>query len=96
MIFACSSTQKTFVNYNNTALEYSGRIDSTQGKGASFYWPGNSVKINFKGTSISALLQDEKGDNYYNVIVDNKPPFILRLNNQKKYYTLASNLPKKK
>ena len=61
---------------------------------ANLIWPGSSVKINFEGQSISALLKDETGDNYYNVIIDNDSLFILRPGTKKEYHILASNLSK--
>ena len=70
-IFSCSTEQELFVEYSNAQIEYSGRIDSSQVNGAELYWSGSSVKINFEGSSLSALMEDENGDNYYNVILDN-------------------------
>ena len=51
-----------------------------------------SVKINFQGDSIGALMRESRGDNYYNVIIDEDSFFILRPDTLKKYYTLASDL----
>ncbi len=71
LVFACSTRQELFVDYSNSQIVYSGRIDSSQVMGVELYWSGTSIKFNFEGESISALIEDEKGDNYHNVIIDN-------------------------
>lgn len=96
LVFACSTKQELFIDYSNSQIAYSGRIDSSQVKGVELYWSGTSIKFNFEGESISALIEDEKGDNYYNVIIDNDSLFILRPDTTKRYYQLASELPKGK
>lgn len=94
--FSCSPPQSLFVEYSNTQIEYSGRVDSSKTNGTELYWSGSSIKINFEGESISALMEDEKGDNYYNVIIDDDSLFILYLDSTKRYYQLASELSKGK
>jgi len=96
LVLACSTKQELIVNYTNPQIEYTGRIDSLQTKGVELYWSGTSIKFNFEGESILALFADEKGDNYYNVIIDNGSPFILPLKKTKRYYQLASGLSKGK
>lgn len=91
---ACSSKSHLFVDYSNSQITYSGRIDTSKVKAAELYWSGTSIQINFKGKSISTLFEDEKGDNYYNVIIDNDSLFIIRPDTTKRYYQLASDLPK--
>lgn len=94
LLLSCSTKQEIFVDYSNTQIEYSGRIDSSNMKGVELYWSGSSIKINFEGESLSALMVDETGDNYYNVIIDNDSLFILHLDTTKRYYPLASGLAK--
>ena len=93
-VMACSSKSHLFVDYSNPQIEYSGRIDTSQIKAAELFWSGTSIQINFKGKSIYALFEDENGQNYYNVIIDNNSPFILRPDTTKRYYKLASDLSK--
>lgn len=95
-VFACSGKQDLIVDYSNPQIVYSGRIDTSKVKAAEIYWSGTSIRINFEGESIYALFEDEKGDNYYNVIIDNDSLFILRPDRTKRYYQLASELPKGK
>ena len=77
-------------------LRYAGRIDSSKVNGAELYWSGSSIKINFEGEALSALMEDEKGDNYYNIIIDNNNLSILHMDTTKRYYQLASGLSKGK
>jgi len=96
LVLACSTKQVLFVDYSNGQIEYAGRIDSSKVKGAELHWSGTAIKLNFEGHDISALLEDEKGDNYYNVVIDQDSLFILRPDTTKRYYQLASDLPKGK
>ncbi|MBD1260813.1 SGNH/GDSL hydrolase family protein [Maribacter polysiphoniae] len=97
VIAACSSTEKVqVVEYSHSKIQYEGRIDTTKSGAAVLYWSGTSIKMNFEGESIAAIMQDEEGDNYFNVIVDNEEPFILRPDTIKKSYPLASGLSKGK
>jgi len=93
-VLACSNKQELIVDYSNPQITYSGRIDSSKVKGTELYWSGTSIQINFEGESIYGLFEDEKGDNYYNVIIDNDSLFILRTDSIKRYYQLASDLSK--
>lgn len=93
-IIACTSQNDLFVSFSNDEISYSGRIDTSRIEAAELYWPGTSIKINFEGESINAVLADERGDNYYNVILDDDSVFILRPTSTKSSYRLASNLSK--
>ena len=92
ILIGCKNDKEVFISYSNPEIEYWGRIDTSTGEGAELYWSGTSVKINFEGESILALLKDETGDNYYNVIIDNEKPVVLRPDTIKQYYQLASEL----
>ena len=96
LVSSCSTKQELFVKYSNPQIEYSGRIDSSKVEGAELYWSGSSIKINFTGMSLFALMEDEKGDNYYNIILDNDSLFILYLDTTKRFYQLAEGLSKGK
>ena len=92
ILISCSSKKAKFINYLNPKIKYSGRIDTTNLKSADLYWSGTSIKVNFEGKSIKALLKGEAGDNYYNVIVDDDSIHILKPDTTKTYYQLASGL----
>lgn len=62
---------------------------------AEIYWTGTSVKLNVKGTkTVKALLSDDKGNNYYYVIVDGDEANAvkIKIDREKKFYTLVTNL----
>ena len=96
LLLACSTKKALLVVYSNPQIAYSGRINQTANDGAKLYWSGTSITLNFEGESIDALMKDDKGDNYYNVILDHDSLFILRPDTLKHYYPLASKLPKGK
>ena len=92
LLIGCSAKNELIISASNSDISYSGRIDTSGAESAGLNWSGSSIKINFEGTSIAALLQDATGDNYYNVILDNDSLFILRPETTKQYHVLASNL----
>ena len=94
LLIGCSAKKELFVSVSNSNITYSGRIDTSNGELVGLNWPGSSIKINFEGESIAALLEDESGDNYYNVILDNDSLIILKPETTKQYHLLASNLSK--
>ena len=93
IFIACSFGDKNvFVAANNDNLEYMGRIGRTDST-AEIYWSGSSVSIEFSGTDVSALMKDEKGNNYFNIIIDGDSIVLMHPDSLKKLYPLASNLP---
>ena len=93
LVFAiCAWKRSPSIAADNARLRYMGRIG--HGSGASImYWSGSSVTMNFKGTSVKAVLKDEKGDNYYYVIVDSNNITKLKADSGKRDYELVSGLP---
>ena len=61
---------------------------------AVLYWSGTSIRINFEGVALSALMEDENGDNYYNVILDNDSLIIFRPDTTKRLHLLVDGLTK--
>lgn len=92
IVSSCKVDREIFVSYSDPGIMYEGRIDSSRIEAADLYWSGSSIKINFQGDSIAALMRESRGDNYYNVIIDEDEFFILRPDTIKQYYTLASGL----
>ncbi|RDV15255.1 hypothetical protein DXT99_11390 [Pontibacter diazotrophicus] len=88
-----TATTDNFVGFKDERLEYMGRVEMTKPEAAELYWSGTSVKVNFEGTGIKALLKDERGENYYNIIINGDSINLLRLDTSATYYTLASGLP---
>lgn len=65
----CSA--QVFVKANDPNIHYMGRVD-VQDTAAVLSWSGTSVQLNFKGTGIKYTMRDERGDNYYNILLDGK------------------------
>jgi lysophospholipase L1-like esterase len=85
-----------FVEANNSSVNYMGRIGRNDSC-AELYWTGSSISIRVKATStVKALLSDERGDNYYYAIVDGNGngAVKIKVDKEKKLYTLASGLNK--
>lgn len=93
LIFSCSTPkQDLLVSYNNPNIEYWGRIDTNTNNAAELYWSGTSIRLNFEGQTISAMFDEERGDNYYNMIIDSDSLLVFRPDSVQKYYELASGL----
>lgn len=99
LLISCNSNKDSvetnFIGFKNNNIQYTGRVNLNQDSAAVIYWPGTSIKINFNGTGIKVLLKDSKGDNYYNVILDNDSIFIIHPDTIKTLYNLVSNIPDK-
>ena len=91
-VSACTGDKEILVAYSDSRIAYEGRIDTARIDAAELYWSGTSIKIKFHGESIEALIRESRGDNYYNVIIDEDPVSILRPDTLKQYHMLASNL----
>lgn len=89
---ACSAESDLLLDWSDQHISYEGRIDTSRTHGAELYWPGTSIKINFEGEAIEAMLEESRGENYYNVILDDELMFILRPDLAQGYHLLASEL----
>jgi len=72
-------------------IHYMGRV-IMQDEAAQLLWPSTLLKINFKGTGVKAILKDEHGNNYFNVIVDDKVVAVIHPDSVQKEYALVSGL----
>ncbi len=91
-LFVCfQCTAQSVIKAKDARIQYSGRIAMTDST-AELSWPASSIKINFEGTGIRAVLADERSDNNYNVIVDGKVISVLHPLQQKKEYVLVRDL----
>lgn len=80
-----------FISFDSPLIQYEGRVPKEPGY-AGLYWSGTTIRINFKGTGVKALMEDEKGQNYYNVIVDGKVLNKLKMDTGKKWYPVVDRL----
>ncbi|MDA3865457.1 MAG: hypothetical protein PF489_01775 [Salinivirgaceae bacterium] len=93
-VFVFSSPADT-IPANNSFIEYAGRVDFSNPLAPRYSYSGVSVRTCFQGTSISAILEDEKTKNEYIVIVDKVVTKRFRVSKGKKVYVLASGLVNK-
>jgi hypothetical protein len=94
LLFATISAyaQNTFIPFNSRQIDYQGRI-AFKKDAAELIWSGTSIKLNFKGTSLSGKFKDADTSNYYNVIIDRDSIYQIRFDTVAQTYMLADNLP---
>lgn len=92
IIITSCSNHENFIPCNHPQIAYEGRIGENDSSAYKLYWPGTSITINFKGTDLEAQFEDERGENYYNVIIDNDSIAILDLDSVKKWHPLVTGL----
>ncbi|MCB0685907.1 MAG: hypothetical protein KDC53_05265 [Saprospiraceae bacterium] len=91
-LLACRTNKEVLVDFTSPAIDYWGRVDSSGKEGVELFWSGATVSLNFEGKSIEALIRDNTGDNYFNIIIDDHDPLVLRPDTTQRYYQLASGL----
>ncbi|TLX76981.1 electron transporter RnfD [Labilibacter sediminis] len=90
--WGCTGSSTQFVSPSHQQIKYVGRINFEDPESPIFYWSGSSVSVNFTGSSISVILSDEEGLNYFNVVIDNDSVYPLKLVPGDSCYILAENL----
>lgn len=68
--YKIADREKQEIKPSNTHFVYMGRMDLSNPDAPELYWPGTSIKIGFEGTSLSILMNDAEGKNYYDIILD--------------------------
>src|ERR1700760_1644967 len=76
---------------SDSQIHYMGRLLTANDK-AQLQWSGTSASLNFTGTGVKVMLDDEKGGNFFNIIVDGKVAKIILLDKGPKEYVLAEHL----
>jgi hypothetical protein len=96
IFFSCVSQDKAqkFTVKHYSALDEKIRITGRVVKNDSItiFWSGTSIKLKFKGNYVKAFLRDEKGKNYFNIVIDEDSVSYIKLDSGKHYYTIASGL----
>lgn len=94
LIFSCSAESPVkIIRPDDPSIRYTGRINFEHPQAPEIYWPGTQIEINFKGRSVKARLKDERGDNYFNIVVDDDSLRYIRLEREDGMYVLAEDLP---
>jgi hypothetical protein len=89
-----SAFSYTTITPDNVQLQYVGRVDFTQPRAPKISWPASSVAANFTGNYLALTLDDELGNNYFNVFIDDDflNPIIIACDKGQKTYVIADNL----
>jgi hypothetical protein len=91
MSFCCSFAADT-IPATDPLIEYTGRIDFTDPASPRFSYSGVSIRASFMGTSVGIIMDDNLGQNYYNVILDGRLFDTIRITTNKKIYIIADGL----
>ncbi len=54
----------------NPAIEYSGRIDFSQPEAPTFSYSGVSIRASVNASAASVILNDDRGENYFAIVID--------------------------
>lgn len=95
-LMSCVGTKELLIAHQHPHVVFEGRVQSNTNNGTELYWPGSSINLTFEGSEIYATLQDEKGENLYQILIDGQDYGILQPNSTKQTYLLASGLSKQK
>ncbi|MEP4534423.1 MAG: SGNH/GDSL hydrolase family protein [Cyclobacteriaceae bacterium] len=88
---SCQESKKLVVDSSDPSIAYASRIELDNENGVDLYWSGASVKITYEGEAVYAWLQDESGDNYFNVVLDGDSTRIIQPGTTKTRYLLADH-----
>ncbi len=80
------------VKPDSNKIDYVGRINFENKQEPVVYWSGSSITIRFKGSGVSATLNDEKGLNYFNVVIDGDSVYPLKMIQGEHKYELVKGL----
>ncbi len=87
------SLEKTIVA-SNKMFQYTGRIDFSDANAPFLSWPASSIKARFSGSSLAVILDDQKGANFFNVIIDGNSdyPFVIDCDPGEQTYVVSTSL----
>lgn len=85
-----SSYSVKHYNPSSEMIRITGRVERADS--VTMFWPGTSIKMRFRGTDLKVHLRDERGENYFNVVIDGDSVSYIKLDSAKRYYSIASGL----
>jgi len=94
LLHAGLASAGTAVKPDDERLQYTGRVDFATPAAPVISWPATRIAANFTGSSLSVTLDDERGLNYFDAIIDGRDdsPLILQAAKGSKTYQVASGL----
>ena len=84
----------TTIKADNPNFQYTGRIDYSVPDKPVIYWPGTYIRANFEGSLLILMLDDQTGQSYYNVFVDDDydHPYLVDCNAGSQIYLISAVL----
>lgn len=92
LISGCIASKTGTITPSHKKIKAEGRVAIAKDGTAEVYWPGSGFTTTFKGTGISVDLKDERGYNYFNVIIDDSLTGCILISRKKTTYILAAGL----
>jgi len=93
-VSGCHKSGKLIIIHaDNNLIRYTGRINFENEKIPEIYWPGTQIEVKFEGEELKVKLKDEKGENYFNVVIDDDSLRYIKLDTLERLYALAKGLP---
>jgi len=90
----CNHTDNiSFISADDNLIQFTGRINFSNPSAPEIYWPGSEIEIKFSGERLKVQLKDERGENYFNIIIDEDSLRYIKLDTALRYYILAEGLP---
>ncbi len=86
------ATEMDTIQPSHSDIEYTGRIDFTDVNAPKFSYSGVSIRASFSGTRIGVIMNDDMGQNYYQVLIDGQPFDTIHIIKGKKLYIISENL----
>lgn len=86
---------RTLVAADSELVRITGRVERHTDS-VTVYWQGTSILFNIEGTGASVVMNDEKGENYFNVVIDGVSLKHFKLKKGRNEYPVATDLPKGK
>lgn len=92
-LVACQDeADRNYVASDSPFIKYTGRINNQDPKAPVIYWSGSEIELNFMGDSLKIILEDERGRNYFNLVIDEDSLRYLKLDSGEHTYLLAAGL----
>jgi hypothetical protein len=82
----------TYLEADSPLIRYTGRINDRNPKAPVIYWPGSEMEVNFMGDSLKIILDDERGKNYFNIVMDEDSLRYIQMDSGRHTYLLAAGL----
>lgn len=94
LLLAWHFSVPTAISPDSENLQYTGRVDFSNPAAPVLSWPGTSIEGNFTGSRLVVKLDDESGQNFFNVFIDGdlERPHIIHTEKGSKSYIAADGL----